>query len=224
MRQPTPVEPGRSRPTTRVLVVDDHRLVRAGLLSILADSDDLVVVGEASDGAQSVTLCEQLAPDLVLMDLQMPGMDGVEATRCITQQHPDVQVMVLTSFSEGERVRRALEAGAVGYLLKDSEPEDLLSGIRAVVRGESPLDARAVRSMLETGAPPAEDDLTDRERQVLALLSSGMTNRQIARALAISESTVKAHVGRVFQRIGVGDRTSAALWAERRSHASGSVG
>ena len=204
---------------TRVLVVDDHRLVRAGLLSIFAGSEDLDVVGEASDGAQSVDLCEQLCPDLVLMDLSMPGMDGVEATRRITRRHPEVQVVVLTSFSEGERVRSALDAGAVGYLMKDADPEDLLYGIRAVVRGESPLDARAVRSMLQTPAPAHADELTDRERQVLDLIASGMTNRQIAQALAISESTVKAHVGRLFQRIGVGDRTSAALWAERRSHA-----
>jgi DNA-binding NarL/FixJ family response regulator len=209
---------------TRVLVVDDHRLVRAGLLSIFAGSADLDVVGEASDGAQSVALCDQLCPDLVLMDLQMPGMDGVEATRRITQRHPDVQVMVLTSFSEGDRVRSALDAGAVGYLLKDAEPEDLLYGIRAVVRGESPLDARAVRSMLQAPAPAHADELTDRERQVLELIAGGMTNKQIAQALAISESTVKAHVGRLFQRIGVGDRTSAALWAERRAHAADGAG
>jgi DNA-binding NarL/FixJ family response regulator len=202
----------------RVLLVDDHKLVRAGLQSLLDSTDDLEVVGAASDGAEAVALTEQLRPDIVLMDLSMPGMDGTEATRHITALGTGVQVLVLTSFSDGDRVRRTLDAGAVGYLLKDAEPEELLRGVRAVARGESPLDARAARAMLQAPKPVARgDDLTDREREVLELITRGMANKQIARALNISDSTVKAHVGSIFQRIGVTDRTSAALWAERNA-------
>jgi DNA-binding NarL/FixJ family response regulator len=203
----------------RVLLVDDHKLVRAGLQSLIESTDDLGVVGAASDGAEAVTLVGELAPDLVLMDLSMPNVDGVEATRRICAAHPDVQVLVLTSFSDGERVRRALDAGAVGYLLKDADPQDLLDGMRAVVRGESPLDPRAARAMLQTRPAARGDDLTEREREVLELITQGMANKQIARALNISDSTVKAHVGSIFQRIGVADRTSAAIWAERNARA-----
>ena len=199
----------------RVLLVDDHQLVRAGLQSLIESTDDLDVVGAASDGAEAIDLVDQLAPDIVLMDLSMPGVDGIEATRRIVAAHPEVQVLVLTSFSDGERVRRALDAGAVGYLRKDADPQDLLDGMRAVVRGESPLDPRAARAMLQTRPAARGDDLTDREREVLELITRGMANKQIARALHISDSTVKAHVGSIFQRIGVTDRTSAALWAER---------
>ena len=201
----------------RVLLVDDHKLVRAGLQSLIESTDDLAVVGAASDGAEAVELADALEPDIVLMDLSMPGVDGVEATRRITTSHPHVQVLVLTSFSDGERVRRALDAGAVGYLLKDADPQDLLDGMRAVVRGESPLDPRAARAMLQTRPAARGDDLTEREREVLDLITKGMANKQIAHALNISDSTVKAHVGSIFQRIGVADRTSAAIWAERNA-------
>jgi DNA-binding NarL/FixJ family response regulator len=202
----------------RVLLVDDHKLVRAGLQSMLDSTDDLTVVGAASDGAEAVTLAQELRPDIVLMDLSMPGMDGVEATRHITALGLGAQVLVLTSFSDGDRVRRTLDAGAVGYLLKDADPEELLRGVRAVARGESPLDARAARAMLQAPRPAARgDDLTEREREVLELITRGMANKQIARALKISDSTVKAHVGSIFQRIGVADRTSAAIWAERNA-------
>ncbi len=201
----------------RVLLVDDHKLVRAGLQSLLDSTDDLTVVGAASDGAEALTLVAELDPDIVLMDLSMPGMDGIQATQHITGRHPDVQVLVLTSFSDGDRVQRALDAGAVGYLLKDADPQDLLRGVRAVSRGESPLDARAARAMLQARPTARGDDLTEREREVLALITKGMANKQIARALNISDSTVKAHVGSIFQRIGVTDRTSAAIWAERHA-------
>ena len=200
----------------RVLLVDDHRLVRSGLQSLIESTDDLVVVGAASDGEEALELVAATRPDVVLMDLSMPGMDGIEATRRITERHADVQVMVLTSFSDGDRVQRALDAGAVGYLLKDADPHALLDGVRAVSRGESPLDARAARAMLQARPTAARGyDLTDREREVLQLITQGMANKQIARALNISDSTVKAHVGSIFQRIGVTDRTSAAIWAER---------
>lgn len=201
----------------RVLLVDDHKLVRAGLQSLFESTEDLTVVGAASDGAEAVAMVSQVQPDIVLMDLSMPGMDGIEATERISALGLDVQVLVLTSFSDGERVRRALDAGAVGYLLKDSDPEELLRGVRAVVRGESPLDSRAARAMLQARPVARGDDLTEREREVLELITRGMANKQIARALHISDSTVKAHVGSIFQRIGVTDRTSAALWAERNA-------
>ncbi len=197
----------------RVLLVDDHKLVRAGLQSLIESTDDLVVVGAASDGAEALAMVAQLEPDIVLMDLSMPGMDGIEATERISALRLDVQVLVLTSFSDGDRVRRALDAGAVGYLLKDSDPEELLRGVRAVVRGESPLDSRAARAMLQARPVARGEDLTEREREVLELITRGMANKQIARALGIAERTVKAHLTSAFQRIGVRDRTAAALWA-----------
>ncbi len=205
----------------RVMLVDDHKLVRAGLQSLLESTDDLTVVGAASDGAEAVTMVQQLLPDIVLMDLSMPGVDGVEATRRIAAAHPEVQVLVLTSFSDGERVRRALDAGAVGYLLKDAEPEEVITGVRAVSRGESPLHPRAARELLlaRTDAPGTAGagnlKLTPREAEVLRLVRAGLANKQIARRLGISERTVKAHLTSAFQRIGVVDRTQAALWADR---------
>jgi DNA-binding NarL/FixJ family response regulator len=199
----------------RVLLVDDHKLVRAGLQSLLESTDDLTVVGAASSGEHAVELVDRLTPDVVLMDLSMPGMGGIEATRRITARYPEVQVLVLTSFSDAERVRGALDAGAVGYLLKDSDPEDLLGGLRAVVAGESPLDSRAARAMLSTARPGAEAELTHREREVLTLVSRGLANKDIARLLTITERTVKAHLSNAFAAIGVADRTSAAVWAQR---------
>ena len=199
----------------RILIVDDHPLVRAGLEGLL-QAADLQVVGAAADGEQAVRLSAELAPDVVLMDLSMPGLDGAEATRRIRSRCPGVQVAVLTSSSDGERVWDALDAGAVGYLLKDSEPAQLRAAVRAVSRGESPLDPRAARSMLEARRPEkAVSGLTERERQVLSLIAQGRANKQIARSLGISEPTVKAHVTSIFHRIGVTDRTSAALWAQR---------
>lgn len=197
-----------------VMLVDDHRLVRAGLQSLIDATDDLSVVGTASDGAEAVVLAEMLRPDVVLMDLSMPGIDGIEATRRLLAVHPAAQVLVLTSFSDRAKVVAALDAGAVGYLLKDAEPPELLRGIRAVVRGESPLDPRAARVLLESRAgAPGVTALTAREREVLAMLVQGMANKQIARAMGITESTVKAHLTSIFGRIGVPDRTSAAVWA-----------
>jgi len=200
---------------TRVLLVDDHQLVRDGLRALL-DGPDLQVVGAAADGEQAMHLVAELAPDVVLMDLSMPGLDGAEATRRIRLTHPDVQILVLTSSSEGERVWQALDAGAVGYLLKDCEPAALREAVAAVGRGESPLDPRAARSMLEARRPSGSTvELTHREQQVLTLVSRGLANKQVARSLGITERTVKSHLGNIFQRIGVSDRTSAALWAER---------
>jgi DNA-binding NarL/FixJ family response regulator len=199
----------------RVLVVDDHAVVRQGLRGLIDGAADLAVVGVAEDGGAAVALAEELRPDVVLMDLQMPGVDGVEATRrlCGLEEGPDV--LVLTSFSDSQRILAALDAGAVGYLLKDAEPADLLDGIRAVARGESPLDPKAARELLRsrTSAPAAQ--LSPREQDVLRLVVQGLANKQIARRLGITERTVKAHLTSAFQRIGVRDRTQAALWAQR---------
>ncbi len=200
----------------RVLVADDHQLVRAGLQSLLDGVDDMTVVGAAADGAEAVGLVAETKPDVVLMDLSMPGVDGVEATRRILGGHPDTAVVVLTSYADRDRILDALDAGAIGYLLKDAEPAELLQGIRSAARGESPLDPRAARTVLGARRERrALGDLTDREREVLALVAKGLANKQIARSLGITERTVKAHLTSVFQRIGVTDRTSAALWAQR---------
>jgi DNA-binding NarL/FixJ family response regulator len=200
-----------------VLVVDDHALMRSGLSGLIAATDDLRVVGTAADGAEAIEEVARLAPQVVLMDLSMPVMDGVAATRRIVEEHPDVEVLVLTSFSDQQRVMEALDAGASGYVLKDTEPADLLAAIRSTARGHSPLDPRVARTVLHSRRTPARAaELTEREQEVLALVGRGLANKQIARALGIREGTVKAHLTSVFQRIGVRDRTSAALWA--RTH------
>ena len=205
---------------TTVVVVDDHRLVRAGLRTIIDASGDLRVVGEAGDGAEAVTVVGELAPDVVLMDLSMPGVGGIEAIRRLRASGATSPVVVLTSFAEADRVRDAVEAGAIGYLLKDSEPGDVLDAVRAAAAGHAPLDPRVARALLPSAdrsrPGPA---LSDREREVLAHVARGLANKQVARALGISERTVKVHLGNVFRQIGVGDRTSAALWA--RDHGIG---
>jgi DNA-binding NarL/FixJ family response regulator len=202
--------------TIRVVIVDDHAVLRSGLEQLLGGQPDLEVVGTAASGSEAIELARELRPDVVLMDLQMPGVDGVSATRAIVGDEL-ADVLVLTSYSDAERIVGALDAGAMGYLLKDAEPDEVLRGIRAVARGESPINPRAARELLGarrmTGAGAAE--LTPRETEVLALVRQGLANKQIARRLGISERTVKAHLTSAFQRIGVVDRTQAALWAER---------
>jgi DNA-binding NarL/FixJ family response regulator len=200
-----------------VLVVDDHALMRAGLSGLIDGAADMRVVGLAADGGEALELIRTAGPQVVLMDLSMSGMDGITATGRISQEFPDTAVLVLTSFSDRQRVTDALDAGAVGYVLKDSEPASLLEAIRAVARGLSPLDPRVARMVLDgrrTAPTAVPSELTDREQEVLALVGRGQANKQIARALGIRESTVKAHLTSVFQRIGVRDRTSAALWAQ----------
>jgi DNA-binding NarL/FixJ family response regulator len=199
---------------TTVLLADDHRLVRAGLVRLLATATDIDVVGEASDGQQAVEQAKALSPEVILMDLSMPVLDGIEATRQILAGQPDVRIVALTSFVDHPKVSEMLEAGAVGYLLKDCEPADLLSAIRSAGAGGVPLDPRVAGALLPKRQPTSlADQLSDREREVLLLASRGMANKQIGRALGIAERTVKAHLGNVFRRIGVNDRTSAALWA-----------
>jgi DNA-binding NarL/FixJ family response regulator len=198
----------------RVLLVEDHAVVRAGLEQLLANAGDIEVVGAAADGAQAVEMAREYVPDVILMDLSMPVMDGVEATREVLAAVPGARVVVLTSFADHARVSEALSAGAIGYLLKDCEPPELLAAVRAAAAGHVPLDPRVARVLLPSapGSRPG-DALSDRETQVLGLVAQGLANKQIGRALGISERTVKAHLGRVFRQIGVADRTSAALWA-----------
>jgi DNA-binding NarL/FixJ family response regulator len=196
-----------------VLLVDDHALMRAGLHALIEGAGGMRVVGAASDGAEALERARELHPHVVLMDLSMPGLDGAEATRLMTAELPEVQVLVLTSFADGENVMRALDAGAAGYLLKDAEPASLVDAVRAVASGQSPLDPRVARTYLSTRRAPSGPELSDREREVLALVGMGLANKQIARRLDIREGTVKAHLTRVFQQIGVRDRTAAALWA-----------
>jgi DNA-binding NarL/FixJ family response regulator len=205
----------------RIVIADDHGIVRQGLAGLLEGVDDLTVVGVAADGADAVALAREHRPDVVLMDLQMPGVDGVEATRMIVEEGLGAEVLVLTSFSDHARILAAIDAGAVGYLLKDAEPADLIDGVRAVARGESPLDPRAARQLIRSrdastvGPVDQPVDLSPRETEVLRLVVEGLLNKQIAQRLGISERTVKAHLTSIFQRTGVADRTQAALWAER---------
>ena len=198
----------------RVLLVDDHALVRGGLRAVLDTTDDCEVVGEAATGEEAVDRAEALRPDVVVMDLSMPGAGGVEATRRIREASPDVRVLVLTTFSDDHRVRAALAAGATGYLLKDAAPDDVVAAVRATARDDTPVDPRVARALLP-GAVPADRGpaLPPRERDVLVRIARGLSNRQIATELGIAERTVKVHVGSLFRRIGVADRTSAALWA-----------
>jgi DNA-binding NarL/FixJ family response regulator len=197
-----------------VLLADDHRLLRAGLESLLTSVGDICVVATAGNGVEAVEAAVAHRPDVILMDLSMPGMGGVEATRRIVGADPAAVVVALTAFSDRQLVLDAIDAGAVGYLLKDADPDELVRGVRAAAGGESPIAAKVARALISRRTAPGHG-LTDRERQVLALLARGMPNRQIGRALGISERTVKAHLTSIFARIDVADRTEAALWAQR---------
>jgi DNA-binding NarL/FixJ family response regulator len=198
---------------TTVLLVDDHPMVRAGLATLISTTEDLKIVGEAESGEQAVSRTGDLLPEVVLMDLSMPGIGGVEATRRILEQHPQVKVVVLTSFADQERVADALAAGAIGYLLKDCDSRELLAAIRSAALGHAPLDPRVARALLPSTTPSVQETLSVRELQVLRLVAKGLANKQIGRSLGITERTVKVHVGHVFRRLGVTDRTSAAIWA-----------
>ena len=200
----------------RVLIADDHAVVRTGLAQLVETFDEVELVGAAANGEEAVALSGEREPDVVLMDLEMPVLDGIEATRRIRAEHPDVAVVVLTSFSDRDRILAALDAGAAGYLLKDAEPPELAKAIEAAARGDAPLDPKAARALLSARRAPSEAEaLSEREREVLAMVDEGLPNKIIATRLAISEKTVKAHLTNVFRTIGVTDRTQAALWAER---------
>jgi DNA-binding NarL/FixJ family response regulator len=196
----------------RVVIVDDHRLVRAGLITLLGATDDLEVVGEAADGEQALGCVAQTDPDVVLMDISMPVADGITATRAIVSTCPGVRVVGLTSSTDEKKVAEMIGAGAIGYVLKDSEPEQLIGVIRAAARGQVPIDPRVAAALLPSQSQPA-DLISSREEQVLRLAARGLANKQIGRELGITERTVKVHLGSVFRRIGVADRTSAAMWA-----------
>jgi DNA-binding NarL/FixJ family response regulator len=200
----------------RVAHADDHKVVRMGMEQLLGTFQDLDFVGSAAGGREAVDLCAQERVDVLLLDLSMPEMDGIEVTRRLVTDSPGTRVVVFTSFSDRDGIVRALDAGAVGYLLKDAEPEEIHAAIRAASRGEAPITPRAAAALLADRRERSPGiELTAREREVLLLVVEGLANKQIARRLQISEKTVKGHLTNLFQRIGVTDRTQAALWAER---------
>jgi DNA-binding NarL/FixJ family response regulator len=201
----------------RVMIADDHGVIRDGLGRLIGALDDVELAGTAADGAEAVDRARELAPDVILMDLDMPRLDGIEATRRILKDRPGTPVLVLTAFSDRQRILGALEAGACGYLLKDAASEDVAEGIRAAARGESPLDPRAARTVLSARSEPDPlAGLSAREKEVLLLLAEGLPNKLIARRLEISEKTVKSHLTKIFRELDVTDRTQAALWVERQ--------
>ncbi len=201
----------------RVMIVDDHAIVREGLTMLLSEEPDIDVVGEARDGVEALTRISHLQPDVVLMDLVMPNKDGIAATTEIRQDYPDCQVLVLTSFAEDQRVPDAIQAGAVGYLLKDVLKADLLRAIHAAARGEPTLHPEAQRQLMQQVAAPDPpnllDTLTDREMDVLRLISQGNSNKEIAATLHLAEGTVKGYVSTILSKLQVADRTQAALYA-----------
>ncbi|HEY6567950.1 MAG TPA: response regulator transcription factor [Actinomycetota bacterium] len=202
----------------RVLIVDDHEVVLAGLRQLIDGFEDVEVIESATDGLQAIEACASTTPDVVLLDLEMPNMDGIEATRAIKTSSPATNVVVFTYFSDRARIVQALDAGATGYLLKDADPRELHSAIKAAAEGGVPLHPTAAAAMLEERSEAgtrAHSELSPREQEVLVLVGDGLANKQIARRLGISEKTVKTHLTKIFQTIGVTDRTQAALWAER---------
>jgi NarL family two-component system response regulator LiaR len=212
-------------PSIRVLIADDHAIVRKGILALLATEPGIEVVGEAADGEMAVAQAERLQPDVVLMDLVMPGIDGLEAIRRITSHQPEARILVLTSFAGVDKIFPAIEAGALGYLLKDSGPGELVRAIREVYCGNSSLHPTVARRLLERVSQssehePGTDLLTERERAVLQLVAQGQSNRDIADRLAISESTVCTHVSHILAKLKLSSRTQAALYALRRGWAA----
>lgn len=202
--------------TIRVLITDDHAVVRNGLSSFLMAYDDLELVGEAKNGEQAVLLCDNLHPDVVLMDLVMPTMDGATAIGLIKQKHPEIQVLALTSYKEHKLVQGALKAGAIGYLLKDISAPDLAAAIRSAFVGNPTLAPEAVEALIHASQEPENligNDLTDREREVLALMVEGLNNIQISERLFISQSTAKSHVSNVLTKLNVNSRTEAVSFA-----------
>ncbi|MGY1707297.1 response regulator [Geodermatophilus sp. SYSU D00697] len=200
----------------RVLVVDDHAVVRQGLMSLLEEGPDMECVGTAGDADGALDLTDRLRPDVVMLDLSMPGQDGISVIRSLRGRGDRARILVLTSFGEGSRVLEALDAGADGYLLKHASAEAILDGVRAVAAGGGPIDPQVAPSVIAALRDRGQTELlTDREREVLELLRQGHPNKVIARRLRIAEGTVKTHVTHILQRVGAADRTQAALWAER---------
>ena len=209
----------------RVLIADDHVVVRKGIRALLATEPGIDVVGEATDGAEAVRAAAELRPDVILMDLVMPTMDGIEAVRRIMAAQPGSRILVLTSFATDDQIFPALKAGALGYLLKDTGPEDLVQAIRQVHRGESSLHPTIARKVLQELSrppqrPPTPDPLTEREVEVLRLVAQGRSNQEIARMLVVSEATVRTHVSSILSKLHLASRTQAALYALREGLAS----
>ncbi|MEV6264464.1 response regulator transcription factor [Streptomyces sp. NPDC051784] len=207
----------------KVLLVDDHQVVRRGLRTFLEIQDDIEVVGEASDGAEGVARAEELKPDVVLMDIKMPGTDGIEALRTLRKLENPARVLIVTSFTEQRTVVPALRAGASGYVYKDVDPDALAGAIRSVHAGHvllQPEVAGALLALEDTGTGTGRGStLTEREREVLGLIADGRSNREIARTLVLSEKTVKTHVSNILMKLDLSDRTQAALWAVRHGAA-----
>ncbi|NLS76273.1 MAG: response regulator transcription factor [Chloroflexi bacterium] len=204
-----------------VLLADDHAVVRQGLRAFLELQGDITVVGEAGDGQEAIEMAQELLPDVVLMDLVMPHLDGIEATRQICRLSPGTRVMVLTSFAEDDKLFPAIKAGAMGYLMKDVSPAELAEAVRAVHRGETPLHPEIAKKLMREFADPAvgtlqREDLTDREMDVLALIAQGLSNRDIAVQLVLSPKTVKTHVSNILSKLHLADRTQAAIYALKR--------
>jgi len=201
----------------RIMVVDDHAMVRQGLVTFLKVFDDMQLVAEAESGASAIQLCAEILPDVILMDMVMPDMDGVSATRAIRKKHPQIQIIALTSFKEGSLIKKALEAGVIGYLIKDVSADDLAHAIRAAHTGRSTLSPEASQALVEAeNQPPVPGlDLTEREREVLALMIEGLNNVQIAGRLTVSPSTIKSHVSNILAKLGVASRTEAVTLALR---------
>jgi len=205
----------------RVLIVDDHAIVRKGIRALLSESDGFEIVAEAADGQEAALRAQETQPDVILMDLLMPVMDGIEATRRITAQQPGARILVLTSFAADNKLFPAIKAGALGYLLKDSSPEELIRAIRQVHRGEPALHPTIARKLLQEVAHPAElepapEALTVRELAVLRLIAQGLSNQEIADKLAVSEPTVRTHVSRILGKLHLASRTQAALYAVQK--------
>lgn len=209
----------------RVLIADDHPIVRKGLRALLVEFDDIELAGEAADGWEAISLFCKFKPDVILMDLVMPKMDGIEATRVITSEDPDARILILTSFINDEYLYPAIKAGALGYLLKEADPKELIRSIHQIYLGKPSLDPSiAQKVLLELGSPrtdkPAMDELTDRETEVLTLLAQGMDNNQIAERLSVADVTVRTHISHILDKLHVSNRVQATLYALREGYTS----
>lgn len=204
----------------RLLIVDDHKVVREGIKAFILPSDELELAGEAGDGSQAIELAAKLNPDVILMDLIMPGMDGIQATREIKQRVPCARILILTSFAEDEKVISAIRAGALGYLLKDSSPQELLEAVQTIHRGESYFPPGIARKLINAFHAPSADEtsvesLTERENEILKLVAQGLSNQEIAERLFLSPWTVRSHISSILNKLHVENRTQAALFALR---------